>query len=211
MTKRHKTGSRPDVEIVRLRMQSLGAPVDVIAAELSCRYGHRPRQAYRLAHGWNQPEAAQRYNQLVQARGTEHAGHDTMSPSRVSEYERWPEATRKPSIYALATFAELYGTTIRCLIDAADLEQLSATERTAVLGPATSRNTPMRPSPVVVVDGGADPAALQRRRRHAAVFEPEAELSTAEEYLMEIADQSQEAAALAEATNIGDTSLGALH
>ncbi|MGH3929498.1 MAG: hypothetical protein ACRDTF_05920 [Pseudonocardiaceae bacterium] len=51
MAKRHKTGSRPDVEILRLRMQSLDAPVDVIAAELSRCYGHRPQQAYRLAHG----------------------------------------------------------------------------------------------------------------------------------------------------------------
>lgn len=64
---------------------------------------------------------------------------------------------------------------------------------------------------MVVMDTGADPAALQRRRRRAAVFEPGTELSTAEECLMEIADQSQEAAALAEATNIGDTSLAALH
>lgn len=211
MAKRHKTGSRPDVEIVRLRMQSLDAPIDVIAAEISRRYDHRPRQAYRLAHGWNQTEAAQRYNQLVQTRGPEHAGRDTMSPSRVSEYERWPGAARKPSVYALATFAELYGTTIRCLMDAADLEQLNVTERTAVLGPAVSLDTTTRSPTVVVMDAGADPAALQRRRRRAAVFEPGAELSTAEECLMEIADQSQEAAALAEATNIGDSSLEALH
>ncbi|MGH3940380.1 MAG: hypothetical protein ACRDTG_17445 [Pseudonocardiaceae bacterium] len=210
MTKRRKTGSGPDVEILRLRMQSLDAPVDVIAAEISRRYGHRPRQAYRLAYGWNQTEAAQRYNQLVQARGPEHAGRDTMSPSRVSEYERWPDAARKPSIYALATFAELYGSTIRCLLDAADLEQLSAIERTAVLGPAVRLDTTRSPT-VVVMDSGADPAVLQRRRRRAAVFEPDTEFGTAEEYLMEIADQSQEAATLAEATNIGDTSLAALH
>ncbi|MGQ0776111.1 MAG: helix-turn-helix domain-containing protein [Pseudonocardiales bacterium] len=210
MAKRPKTGSRPDVEVVRLRMQSLGAPVDVIAAEISRRYEYRPRQAYRLAHGWNQSEAAERYNQLVQARGTEHAGRDTMSPSRVSEYERWPDATRKPSVYALATFAELYGTTIGHLIDAADLDQLSATDRTTVLGPASGLDT-ARSSTVVVMDNGADPATIQRRRRRATATEPDTAFSTAEEYLMEIADQSQEAAALAEATNIGDTSLTALH
>ncbi|MFN2496380.1 MAG: helix-turn-helix domain-containing protein, partial [Pseudonocardiaceae bacterium] len=152
MAQRHKTGSRPDVDSVRLRMQSLGAPRDVIAAEISRRYGHRPRQAYRLAHGWHQTEAAERYNQLVQARGPDHAGRDTMSPSRVSEYERWPESTRKPSIYALAAFAELYGTRIGCLIDAADLEQMSPTERAAVLGPATGLATAQPPT-VVVMDG----------------------------------------------------------
>ncbi len=211
MAKRHKTGSRPDVEIVRLRMQSLGAPIDVIAAEISRRYGYRPRQGYRLAHGWNQTEAAERYNQLVQARGPEHAGRDTMSPSRVSEYERWPDAARKPSVYALASFAELYGTTIGLLIDAADIEQLSPTERSAVLGPAASTCPHAgRPSAVVVMESGADPAAIQRRRR-AALVEPDAECSTAEEYLMEVADQSLEAACVAEASNVGETSLGALH
>ncbi|MGH3906652.1 MAG: hypothetical protein ACRDTE_21115 [Pseudonocardiaceae bacterium] len=211
MAKRHKTGSRPDVEIVRLRMQSLGAPIDVIAAEISRRYGYRPRQGYRLAHGWNQTEAAERYNQLVQGRGPEHAGRDTMSPSRVSEYERWPDAARKPSVYALASFAELYGTTIGLLIDAADIEQLSPTERSAVLGSAASaRPDAGRPSAVVVMESGADPAALQRRRRRAALVEPDAGRSLAEKYV-EVADQSLEAAALAEATNIGDTSVAAIH
>ncbi|MGH4014899.1 MAG: hypothetical protein ACRDSL_13465 [Pseudonocardiaceae bacterium] len=210
MAKRHKTGSRPDVEIVRLRMQSLGAPIDVIAAEISRRYGYRPRQAYRLAHGWNQTEAAERYNQLVQARGPEHSGRDTMSPSRVSEYERWPDAARKPSVYALATFAELYGTTIGLLIDATDIEQLSPTERSAVLGPVTSaRPDAGRPSAVVIMDSGADPAGSQRRRR-AAVLEPDAGFSTAE-VCVEVADQSLEAAAMADTANIGDTSLAALH
>ncbi len=216
MAKQHKTGSRPDVEIVRLRMQSLGAPVDLIAAEISRRYGYRPRQAYRLAHGWNQTEAAERYNQLVQARGPDHAGRDTMSPSRVSEYERWPDAARKPSVYALATFAELYATTVGLLIDATDLERMSATDRAATIGPATATEVnAVRPSTVVVMDSGADPAAIQRRRRRAAlldgVFPPETERSTAEEYVMEVADQSVEAAALEEATNIGDTGLAALH
>lgn len=211
MAKRHKTGSRPDVETVRLRMLSLGAPIDVIAAEVSRCYGYRPRQAYRLAHGWNQTEAAERYNQLVQARGPEHAGRDTMSPSRVSEYERWPDAARKPSVYALASFAELYGTTIGLLIDATDIEQLSPTERSAVLSPVTSaRPDAGRPSAVVVMESGADPAAVQRRRRRAVLVEPDAERSPAEEYV-DAADQSLEAASVAEATNVGDTSLAALH
>ncbi|MGH3941623.1 MAG: hypothetical protein ACRDTG_23930, partial [Pseudonocardiaceae bacterium] len=162
MAKRHKTGSRPEVDSVRLRMQSLGAPTEVIATELSRRYGYRPRQAYRLAQGWNQTEAAQRYNQLIQARGPDHAGRDTMSPSRVSEYDRWPDSTRKPSVYALATFAELYGTRIGCLLDAADLEQLSPTERAAVLGPTTAPH-PARPLTVVVMEAGTEPwRALER-------------------------------------------------
>lgn len=202
MAKWHKIGSRPDVDGVRLRLQSWGAPRDVIAAEISRRYGYRPRQAFRLAHGWNQAEAAERYNQLVQTRGPAHAGRDTMSPSRVSEYERWPGSTRKPSVYALAAFAELYGIRITCLLDAADLEQLSPTERAAVLGPAPAVNT-ARPATVVVMEPGPDPAALQRRRHRAAVSEPGTAFGTAEEYLMEVADESREAAVQAEATNVG--------
>ncbi|MGH3977968.1 MAG: hypothetical protein ACRDRZ_03030 [Pseudonocardiaceae bacterium] len=61
------------------------------------------------------------------------------------------------------------------------------------------------------MDNGADPAVIQRRRRRAAILEPDTEFSTAEEYVMEVADQSLEAAALAEATNIGETSLSVLH
>lgn len=135
-----------------------------------------------------------------------------MNPSRVSEYERWPDSTRKPSIYALAAFAELYGTRLGSLIDAADLEQLSPTERTAVLGPPTVAHPAQPstvPSTVVVMEPGADPAALQRHRRVAS--ETGTEFGTAEEYLMEVADESQEAATQAEATNVGDTSIEALH
>jgi hypothetical protein len=73
--RRFKSGSRAEVYDLRLRMELLDAPIDLIAAEIGKRFGYRPRQCYRLAHGWEQKEAAQRYNALVQDRGVQHQCH----------------------------------------------------------------------------------------------------------------------------------------
>jgi len=100
MPGRDKPGSLADVEGLRLRMFRLGASTEMIAGEIGRRFGYRPRQAYRLAQGWEPREAAERFNALVQSKGSEHAGRDTMTPSRISEFERWPDSTRKPLIWS---------------------------------------------------------------------------------------------------------------
>src|SRR6266511_3799097 len=134
-----KTGSKAEIGQLRRRMRALGATTDAIAAEVARRYGIRPRQAYRLAHGWDQAEATAEYNDLVQRRGPEHTGRDSMTPSRVSEYERWPVSGRRPSPYVVRTLAELYSTTVDRLLDHADLQALSPTERAALTAPDLGR------------------------------------------------------------------------
>ena len=46
-----RTPSKAEIGQLRRRMRTLGATADAVAAELARRYGIRPRQAYRLAHG----------------------------------------------------------------------------------------------------------------------------------------------------------------
>lgn len=135
MAGRGKAGARAQVDELRVSMTLLGADVETVAAEIARRFGHRPRAAWRLAHGWDQPEAAARYNALVQGRGEEHRGHDTLTPSRVSECERWPQSTRRPSPYMLATLAALYGTSVARLLDLDDLAAMTPAERAVLIPP----------------------------------------------------------------------------
>src|SRR6266545_2519273 len=203
------TGSKAQVGQLRRRMRALDASTDAIAAELGRRYSLRPRQAYRLAHGWDQAEAAAEYNHLVQRRGPEHDGRASMTPSRVSEYERWPTSGRRPSPYVLRTLAELYSTTVDRLLDHADLEALSPVERAAVIAPDAARV----PGSAVVVrypSGTMECERVTRRRRRDALVEliraggPDTNL---EEFIVASAEQSAEAALWAETRGIGQASL----
>ncbi|MFN2495805.1 MAG: hypothetical protein ABR608_07845 [Pseudonocardiaceae bacterium] len=204
MPRRSKPGSRAEVDELRLRMELLDAPVDVIAAEIGRCYAYRPRATYRLARGWEQKEAAQRYNALVQAKGVEHAGRDTMTPSRISEFERWPETNRKPPVYVLLTLAELYGTAVATLLDVADLAALHPVERAALLGRGvTTTDLVARPPAIVVADTCAESASASRGRRRALLLETTLSSFSPEDFVTEAADQSVEAAAQAQATNVG--------
>src|SRR6266545_1660262 len=205
-----RTPSKAEVGQLRRRMRALGATTDAIAAELARRYGMRPRQAYRLARGWDQAEAAAEYNDLVQRLGPEHTGRDSMTPSRVSEYERWPTSGRRPSPYVLRTFAELYPTTVERLLDHADLEALSADERAALTAPDTDRTAA---GAALVVHSGISSMECERvvrRRRRDALVErvraggPEIDL---EEFIVASAEQSAEAALWAQAHGIGEASV----
>lgn len=208
MSGRSKPGSRAEVDELRLRMELLDAPVDVIAAEIGRRYGYRPRQAHRLARGWEQKEAAQRYNALVQAKGVEHAGRDTLTPSRISEFERWPETSRKPPVYVLLTLAELYGTAVAALLDAADLAALHQVERAALLGRGvTTTDLVARPPAIVVADTCAESASASRGRRRALLLETTLSSYSPEDVVTGAADQSVEAAAQAQATNVGSSTV----
>src|SRR5438067_10046397 len=166
-----KTGSKAEIGQLRRRMRTLDASTDAIAAELARRYGIRPRQAYRLAHGWDQAEATAEYNDLIQRRGPEHTGRDSMTPSRVSEYERWPVSGRRPSPYVLRTFAELYTTTVGRLLDHADLEALSPDERAALTAPDTDRKAVGAALVVHGVTGSMECERVVRRRRRDALVE----------------------------------------
>jgi hypothetical protein len=197
MAARSKSGSRVQVDELRVAMTLLGADVETIAAEIARRYGHRPRAAWRLAHGWDQPEATARYNALVHSRGERHRGHDTMTPARVSDCERWPRSPRRPSPYVLSTFAKLYGTSVVRLLDHEDLAAMSAAERAALIASA---------GPGAPAVGTMDPAPAHRR----TVRGGSGTGTTLEELLSAAANESTQAALDAAASNVGPGTLDGL-
>ena len=114
-------GFKAEMDRLRERMRALGFSYDEIAAEASRRYHVRPRQAYRLAWGWTQDQAAARFNELAASEGTDPDGRAGMTGPHLCELEQWPNSERKPSVYAL------------CLLDLADHESLPQQDRLVLM------------------------------------------------------------------------------
>jgi transcriptional regulator with XRE-family HTH domain len=114
-------------------MRALGFGYDEIAAEVSRRYQVRPRQAYRLAWGWTQDQAAARFNELAAGEGTDPEGRAGMTGPHLCELEQWPNSDRKPSVYALCLLAGVYDTDVLCLLDLADHESLPQQDRLVLM------------------------------------------------------------------------------
>jgi transcriptional regulator with XRE-family HTH domain len=115
------TGTKAEREHVRMTMAGYGVAPPVIAAELQRRFGLRPREAHRQAHGWTQDVVAGRLN----AR----SGSAGFTGARVSDYERFPYGGRRPTLPVLAALAAVYGTTATVLVDLDDLESLPEADR----------------------------------------------------------------------------------
>jgi transcriptional regulator with XRE-family HTH domain len=114
-------------------MRALGFSYDEIAAEVSRRYQVRPRQAYRLAWGWTQDQAAVRFNERAASEGTDPHGRASLTGPHLCELEQWPNSERKPSVYALCLLAGVYDTDVLCLLDLADHESLPQQDRLVLL------------------------------------------------------------------------------
>jgi transcriptional regulator with XRE-family HTH domain len=128
-----RKGFRGELNGVRERMRALGFGYDEIAAEVSRRYQVRPRQAYRLAWGWTQDQAAARFNELAASEGTDPEGRAGLTGPHLRELEQWPNSDRKPSVYALCLLAGVYGTDALCLLDLADHESLPQQDRLVLM------------------------------------------------------------------------------
>ena len=126
-------GFKAELDGVRERMRALGFGYDEIAAEVSRRYQVRPRQAYRLAWGWTQDQAAARFNELAAGEGTDPEGRAGMTGPHLCELEQWPNSERKPSVYALCLLAGVYDTDVLCLLDLADHESLPQQDRLVLM------------------------------------------------------------------------------
>jgi transcriptional regulator with XRE-family HTH domain len=140
-------------------MLDTGASMDDIAAEMRRRWGFRPREAYRHAHGWSQDEVAVRFAGIAGRLGSGPAAERppvTMVGTRIGEYERWPHGGRRPSPYVLTVLAEVYGTVLDALLDAADLAELPEQDRTVLAAVSTGRPAP-RPARTVHVPRGPVP------------------------------------------------------
>ena len=124
-----RKGFKAELDGLRERMRALGFGYDEIAAEVSRRYQVRPRQAYRLAWGWTQDQAAARFNERAASEGTDPEGRAGMTGSHLCEVEQWPASERRPSVYVLCLLAGVYDTDVLCLLDLADHESLPQQDR----------------------------------------------------------------------------------
>jgi transcriptional regulator with XRE-family HTH domain len=126
-------GFKAELDGLRERMRALGFSYDEIAAEESRRYQVRPRQAYRLAWGWTLDQVAARLNERAASEGTDPEGRAGMTGPHLCEVEKWPDSSRKPSVYVLCLLAGVYETDVLCLLDLADHESLPQQDRLVLM------------------------------------------------------------------------------
>ena len=129
MTAGHVAGTRQkgfkaELDGLRERMGDRGFSHHEIAAEIGRRYRVRPREGYRLAWGWSLEKAAGRFNDYAAGQETDAEGRASLTASRLSEFEHWPQTARKPSVHALVMLAGIYQADALCLLDFADHESL---------------------------------------------------------------------------------------
>ncbi len=146
---------------LRERMRGYGCTVGQIAGEMSRRFGLRQRVAWRHALGWPQWKLAQQYNTVhPEARLSDH---------RVSEYESWPHGGNPPSLRYLARLAVTFGhgCTPAQLVDADDLEHLTAADRCLLTAghpittetPVSLRTSPARRGTQVTLPPAGQPGS----------------------------------------------------
>jgi transcriptional regulator with XRE-family HTH domain/tetratricopeptide (TPR) repeat protein len=152
-----RRGSKAERDALRQEMLLTGCSLEMIASEIERRWGLRPREAYRHAHGWSQDEVAARFTEVADrisgARpgrdGRTTPAHAPMIGTRIGEYERWPSGGRRPSPYVLTVLATVLDTTVERLLDYEDHRRMPDQERTvlaAVLA-ATSEPVALPPAP----------------------------------------------------------------
>ena len=117
MPTRQKPGSKADRDSLRSEMRAAGATIAAVATEMRTRWGMRPREAWRHAHGWSLQEAADRVNDASSGSAT--AAYT--DASQLGKWEKWPApASRRPSLAILALLGETYGCTVEDLLDLED-------------------------------------------------------------------------------------------
>lgn len=153
-----RKGFKAGLDDVRERMRRLGLGYDEIAAEVARRHRVRPRESYRLAWGWTQGHAAERFNALAAQQGTDPQARAGMTGPHLCEVEKWPDSSRKPSVYVLLTLAAMYQTDVLRLLDLADHESLAPEDRLALVRPAQPRTAGFPGGSLVTLAGERDQA-----------------------------------------------------
>lgn len=101
-------------ESVRRQLAARGHSAGDIARVFEARAKARCRLALRWAHGLTLQDVANRWNDV------DSSGRAPMTAQRVSDYERWPDAGRRPTAYVLMMFARLYEVPVDRLLDGED-------------------------------------------------------------------------------------------
>lgn len=130
-----RKGFKAELEDLRERMRGLGLGHGEIAGEIGHRYRVRPREAYRLAHGWTLGQAAARFNACAAELGTDPGGLASRAGNRLCEYEKCPHSECRPSVYVLVMLAHVYQTGVLNLLDLTDHEHLPPRDRLTLLQP----------------------------------------------------------------------------
>ncbi|MFD7828546.1 XRE family transcriptional regulator [Kitasatospora sp. NPDC059803] len=156
MPPRPKPGSKADRDALRTELLAVGAPLAAISAEMRARFGCRPREAWRHAHGWTLQEAADRFNALAGAAGP------ATDASLLGKWERWPApAGRRVTLPVLTLLADLYSASLEDLLDLEDRRALPEADlrllrhQTATPGSAPTAAAPSAPEPVAPLTGTA--------------------------------------------------------
>jgi len=168
-----------------------GAGYATIAAELQRRFGLRPRDAFRQAHGWTQDQVAARLNAVG-------GGAATFTGARISDYERWPVGGRRPTLPVLSALARLFGTDASSLVDMEDLEAVPDTDRAALAAPQTgpgARTMELAP----VVSAARDLAGDLPLNRTAVLDETD--------LVIAVTERTQAFGAWSESSNVGPMTL----
>lgn len=151
-----KPGSKHERERLRHELTRQGAPVSAIAAEMTRRWGFRPRQAWRHANGLTQDDVALRYNDLVKDRDARMVG------KRISDFEAWPRGGQMPSAHVLLQLADVLGASVADLVDSEDMRALPAHVTTVLrLGTEQGRREEAAP-PLDPVQEQVTPATFKQ-------------------------------------------------
>ena len=89
--------------------------------------------------GWTLGHAAERFNVLAAQQGTDPQARAGMTGPHLCEVEKWPDSSRRPSVYVLLTLARMYQTDVLRLLDLADHESLAPQDRLALARPPQPR------------------------------------------------------------------------
>ena len=161
-----KVGSKAERDALRQEMLVGGCSFELIATEMERRWGFRPREAYRHAHGWSQDEVAARFTEVADRIGVERdrtadgrpaPPQAPMIGTRIGEYERWPTGGRRPSPYVLTVLATVLGTSVERLLDYDDHRKMPDQERTVLAAVLAAASPPVQLPP------GSQPQAPSER------------------------------------------------
>lgn len=143
---------RRRVNRLRAQMRTQHRSVDDIAVEIRIQFGCPPLAAYRMAHGFSQPEVVERYREQMPTA--------VMDQPLLSRLEMFPASgSRAPLATHLITLASVYGTTPLTLLDPNALDKLDPMERDVLI----RCNSGFAASAPPRGDGAYAPTALQVR------------------------------------------------
>ncbi|MFI1018036.1 helix-turn-helix domain-containing protein [Streptomyces sp. NPDC020965] len=140
MTARPKPGSKVDRDRLRGELSSVGCTPGQIATEMRARWGMRPREALRHAHGWTLQELSDRLAELTADLPGVVIAADA---SLIAKWEKWPGGGRRPTLQSLALLSEAFGVPVLDLFDLEDVRALPDSDLRVLRGTPRTLSAPL--------------------------------------------------------------------